>query len=75
MKFPSKITSYSESTLSKFPILLSELKKTNMGIWVLYETTGKHFDNIEEFLDTIDCLFALQKVRFNVEREVLFYVE
>lgn len=75
MKLPSKITSYRESTLSKFPILLGELKKSNMGIWALYKTTEKHFDNIEDFLDTLDCLFALQKVRFNVEREVLFYVE
>lgn len=75
MKLPSKITSYSESILSKFPILLSELNNNGMEIWALYEATGKHFNNIEEFLDTIDCLFALQKVGFNVEREVLFYVE
>ncbi len=75
MKLPSKITSYSESILSKFPILLSELNNNGMEIWALYEATGKYFNNIEEFLDTIDCLFALQKVGFNVEREVLFYVE
>ena len=74
MKLPSKITSYSESVLSKFSPILSTLQNGDTGVFALYETTIKHFNSIEEFLDTLDCLFALQKIRYDAEREVLCYV-
>lgn len=74
MRLPSKITSYSESVISKFPSVLSVLENNNIGIFALYEATMKHFDSIEEFLDTLDCLFALRKIRYDAEREVICYV-
>lgn len=74
MRLPSKITSYSESVISKFPPVLTVLQNTDTGVFALYEATMKHFSSIEEFLDTLDCLFALQKVRYDAEREVLCYV-
>ena len=36
--------------------------------------TTKHFSSIEDFMDTLDCLFALQRIRYDAEREVLCYV-
>ena len=51
MRLPSKITSYSESVISKFSL-----------------------SSIEEFLDTLDCLYALHKVIYDADREVLCYV-
>ena len=74
MKLPSKITSYGESVISKFPPILSVLRDTDMGVFSLYEATLKHFSSIEEFIDTLDCLFALQRVRYDADREVLCYV-
>lgn len=74
MRLPSKITSYGESVLSKFPPILSVLQNDDTETLVLYETTMKYFGGIDEFLDTLDCLFALQKIRFDTEREVLCYV-
>ena len=74
MKLPSKITSYKESIISKFPPILSALQAADTGVFALYRTTMKHFNSIEEFTDTLDCLFALQRVRYDVEREVLCYV-
>lgn len=74
MKLPSKITSYKESVLSKFSPILSVLQNTDMGVFALYETTMKHFNDIEEFLDALDCLFALHKITYDVEHEVLSYV-
>lgn len=74
MKLPSKITSYGESTLSKLPPILSVLQNTDIGVFALYESTAEFFINIEEFLDALDCLFALQKIRYDAEREVLCYV-
>lgn len=74
MKLPSKITSYKESVISKFHPLLSALQEADTGVFTLYKTTKKHFNSIEEFMDTLDCLFALQRVKYDAKREVLCYV-
>ena len=74
MRLPSKITSYGESVISKYPPILDVLLGTDMEVFSLYEATMKHFRCIEEFLDTLDCLFALQRIRYDAEREVLCYV-
>lgn len=74
MKLPNKITSYSESVISKFPPILLALQNTDTGVFSLYEATMKSFSSIEEFLDTLDCLFALQRIEYDAEREVLYYV-
>ena len=74
MRLPSKITSYSESVISKFQPILDVLQSNETGVFVLYEATANHFNNIEEFIDTLDCLFALQKIKYDAEHEVLCYV-
>ena len=74
MRLPSKITSYRESVISKFSPVLSVLKESDIEIFALYKTTMKYFSSIEEFMDTLECLFALQKIKYDEEREVLCYV-
>lgn len=74
MKLPSKITSYGESTLSKLPPVLSALQNADIGVFALYTSTADSFINIEEFLDALDCLFALHKIQYDAECEVLCYV-
>ena len=74
MRLPSKITSYRESVISKFPPILSVLQNSDMGVLALYESTMKYFSGIEDYLDTLDCLFALRRVRYDAECEVLCYV-
>ena len=63
MRLPSKITSYGESTISKFPSVLSVLQDADAGVFALYEATMKYFSSIEDFMDTLDCLFALKRIR------------
>lgn len=74
MRLPSKITSYAESVISKLPPILSILQNADTEPFTLYEYTMELFSDIEEFLDTLDCLFALQRIRYAAEREVLCYV-
>ena len=74
MKLPSKITSYEESVLSKFAPILVVLQNVDIEIFPLYEITEKYFCNVEEFIDTLDCLFALQKIIYDAEQGVLHYV-
>lgn len=67
MKLPSKITSYAESVLSKFPIILEAISEDSLPISVLYEKTKSSFIGIEEYLDVLDCLFAVQSIGLDEE--------
>lgn len=67
MRLPSKVTSFKESSLSRFPILISKLSKNDISPYELYEATCKHFENIEDFIDTLDYLYAIGKISFDKE--------
>lgn len=75
MKFPSKITSYSESTLCKLPVLLDCLSKQRFTVYSLYQETKGSFRSVEEYLDALDCLFALKKIGFLETEKVIYCVE
>ena len=73
MKFPSKFISYKESSISKFPIILKELKEYDLSVKELYRKIKSSVDNYQEFIEILDCLFILGKIEF-IE-EVLHYVK
>ena len=75
MKFPSKITSYSESTLCKLPVLLDCLSQRRYTVYSLYQETKSSFRSVEEYLDALDCLFALEKIRFLETEKVIYCVK
>lgn len=74
MKLPNKIISYKESVLSRFPLILSTLSAAPMGVYELYELLKDSFTGIEEYMDTLDCLYALQKVALDDESGVIYCV-
>ncbi|MCR0408479.1 hypothetical protein MKD14_06185 [[Clostridium] innocuum] len=74
MRLPSKVTSYKESSLSKFAFLLDKINENSLSIYELYEVTKMNFKNIDEFIDVLDCLYALNKIDFDIEREVIVNV-
>ena len=74
MLLPDKLFSYSESTLSRFPLVLKELKKQPMSVLELYQKVIRHFDGVNEFIDVLDCLYALRKIEYDDAKEVLRYV-
>ena len=43
MKFPSKVTTYKESTISMFPVVLSQLEKKDMTPSELYKKMKNKF--------------------------------
>ena len=73
MKLPNKIISYKESVLSRFTLVLSVLSDNPMNVYDLFELTKDSFTDVEEFMDTLECLYALKKVTFDDESGVLFY--
>lgn len=72
MKFPSKVTSYKESTIAVFPVVLSQLEKKDMTPSELYKKVKNKVSGIQEFMQILDSLYALNKIE--LDREVLHYV-
>ena len=70
---PSKITSYSESSISKFPFILAILREEEKTPVELYKKARRKHISISEFMEVIDSLYALGKIDLNEEGK-LFYV-
>lgn len=74
MKFPNKVTSYSESTLSRLSIILKTLYAGDKTIIELYQDTCFQYNAIEEYIDALDCLYALGKIDYIEESGALHFV-
>lgn len=72
MKFPSKVTSYKESAIAVFPVVLSQLEKKDMTPSELYKKVKNKVSGIQEFMEILDSLYALNKIE--LDGEVLHYV-
>lgn len=74
MLLPNKLYSYNESILSRFPVVLKELKKEPLGVTTLYQRVIHNLDGVNEFIDVLDCLYALHKIDYDDTEGVLRYV-
>lgn len=74
MKFPSKIISYNESILSKLPPILNVLSIADTTILSLYNQVNEFFSGFEEYIDALDCLYAISKIEYIEDKGVLHYV-
>lgn len=73
MKFPSKVTPYKESTIAKFPVVLSIIESNNMTPNELFEQVRKSkIKDVVEFVEVLDCLYAMNKI--DIKEGVLHYV-
>ena len=75
MKLPNKIYSYKESTIAKFPRILCIVSESDINPKRLYQRCKGGFQDINDFMDTLDCLFALGVIEFDEEYGVIHYVE
>ena len=73
MRLPNKVISYNESIISKFPIILNLLKSKDYKVMELYEKLKADLD-IECFIETLDCLFALGKIVIDYTARRIHYV-
>ena len=74
MLFPNKLYSYDESVLSKLPVLLRILKRRPMSVKELYKQVQWNVSGVDEFIDALDCLYALHKIAYDDEAGVIRYV-
>ena len=74
MLLPNKLVSYDQSILPKLPVILRELKKKPVSVHELYKRVIKKMSGVSEFIEVLDCLYALGKIEFDEKEEVLRYV-
>lgn len=74
MKLPNKVITYKESTISKFPAVLSCLKEQDMSPALLYKKVKSKVEDIGEYIDILDCLYALGKIELIEHLGLLHYV-
>jgi hypothetical protein len=73
MLLPNKITPFKESILAKFPLLLEEIKTEDVSVMKLFKKVKSEFNSIADYLEALDCLFALRKIELTEQAEVLHY--
>lgn len=74
MLLPNKLFSYEESILSRFPLVLSLLQEKPMRVSELYKKLNDYVESVNDFIEILDCLYALGKIELNGEEGVLKYV-
>lgn len=74
MRLPNKLYSYKESTLAGFPCILEALQEQDYTPAKLYKKVKASFDDIEDFEETLVCLYALRKIELIEYKGVLHYV-
>lgn len=68
MLLPNKTISYKESVFILFPIILATIKShARINIIDLYKSVKKDCKSIIQFTQSLDCLYALNKIKFNFE--------
>lgn len=75
MQLPNKVTCYNESVISKFPLILSMLEKSEYLIVELFNNVKSRVDNINELIEILDCLYALGRININESTGRLYYVK
>lgn len=74
MRLPSKVTPFKNSTLAAFAPILEVLAVSDLTPDALYEKTKRRVGGISEYIEALDCLFALGKIVLTLEG-VLHYAE
>lgn len=72
MRLPSKVTSFKDSTLAKFPIVLNKIKTKDYPVAILYEEICDKI-SLQDYIDVLDCLFALKQI--TLKKEIIHYVK
>ena len=70
MKFPSKVTTLRESVIYKMTVILEYLQDNPVEPDTLYHILRDQFKGTTEFIDSLDCLYMLQRIGLNEEGQI-----
>lgn len=74
MRLPNKINRLNESIISKYPVILRVLEQGDLSVSALYNAVRNKTDDVGDFMEIIDCLYALGKIEYSEETRLLRYV-
>jgi hypothetical protein len=74
MLLPSKITTFRNSILSKLPLVLELIKQESKSAARLFEEAKPYVRDIAEYIEILDCLYALGRIEYNKEMRTIDYV-
>jgi len=75
MRLPSKVTPFTNSIISIFPLLLNEIRKEDIAPMALFGKVKNKVNGISNFLVALDCLFALNKIKLVEQTGEISYVD
>lgn len=75
MIIPNKVTTYKKSIISRVPLLLDVLNRSDKSPAKLWEETQSKFEDINEFILAIDVAFVLGAIEYVKEKQVIKYVK
>ncbi|MFI0430673.1 ABC-three component system middle component 7 [Mariniflexile sp. HMF6888] len=75
MIYPNKNIRFEESIIYKMISILEERKKLIINIHELYNETKNKFKNTDEFIVSLDVLYALDMINVDFENENIEYVK
>jgi len=74
MIVPNKVIRLNESIIGKMTIILKFLSEKEMTVKELFFITQDHFDEIDEFIYSLDALFLLDAIQVDFDKGVVTYV-
>lgn len=74
MIYPNKNIKVEDSIIYKMTYLLEDEEVKTIGIGELYNKLKKKFDNIDEFIYSLDVLYILDIIEIDFELEQIIYV-
>ena len=75
MIYPNKNIRFQESIIYKMISILEEREKLIVNIHELYNETKNKFKNTDEFIISLDVLYALDMINVDFENENIEYVK
>lgn len=75
MRLPSKVTPYKQSILPRFIPVLKALKKKPMTPPELFAKVDGSVKGVGDFVEVLDCLYALRAIELDDRDGLLRYVD
>ncbi len=74
MLTPNKVNRFSESIIGKMTFVLKQISKQEMTINELFKSTQHYFEEIDEFIYSLDVLYLLDTIHVDFNKGVIKYV-
>lgn len=75
MLVPNKVISFSDSIIGKMTVILDYLSNNEITIKELFNLTQDQFDEIDEFIYSLDVLYLLDVIKVDLNKGVVSYVD